>query len=89
MSRGAAARAEGSGRNSRSRHGQQGRGDREPRRPAYGRVVSRYLDQVSDLPRGHREESYGRERTPQGYSERQDYVMPSGQVRPLMGQNRI
>ncbi len=41
MSRGAGARAEGSGRKSRGRHGQQGRGDREPRRPAHRRDLPR------------------------------------------------
>ena len=83
------ARSQGPGGNPRGRHGQQRRGNGEPRRPADRCVVSRYLHQVGDLPRGQAEEPHNRECVLQRRRERQHQVMPPGQVRALMRQDRV
>ena len=54
-----------------------------------GRVISGYLDQVGDLPRSDREEPHERECALQRHGQRDHDVVPSGQVRALMRQDRI
>ena len=81
--------AEGPGGHPGGGYRQQRRGEGEPRSAACGRIVSCHFHQVGDLQRSRREEPETWERAFQRGGDREHEVVPFGQVRALMRQDRI